>query len=164
MSDNVPAGDAVQQLRDLCAEPQVYVTAGGERVEVAPLKVRQLGAFARAVSPLLDDLAAVGLATAGEQSGAFGSAVVRRADEVAQAVSAATARSAEWVGEQAIDDLVGLAALVVEVNADFFVRRLLPKLEAALPAVTGRILALMPAVTPSAAPETRPTPQPAGSA
>ena len=149
--------DAARQLRDLCAEPTVFTTAAGERVEVAPLKVRQLGAFARAVGPLIEDLSVIATMPAGDQAGAFGSVVVRHCDEVAQAVASATGRTAEWVGNLDLDDLVGLAGVVVEVNADFFVRRLLPVLETTLPEVAGRIQALT-AARPSAAQ----TQQPAG--
>jgi len=119
------------------------IEAGGKTVAVAPLKVRQVPAFARAIGPALQSLAAGDLAAV---LGTHGDALI-------EAVAAATGEPADWLGELAPDEFLRLAAEVVEVNADFFVRRVAPTLEA----LTARIDASLTGRTPS------PSSPPAGS-
>lgn len=132
--------DGASDLAALVAEPGVYVTAAGERVEVAPLKVRQLPAFARAVAPLLSEMA-------GRRDGLLDVAalVALHGERLAQAVAVATSRPEAWVGDMEADDFVRLVALVIEVNGDFFVRRLAPALEQAALTIERKL-------TPTAAP------------
>jgi hypothetical protein len=129
-------------LAQLCAQPATYTGPDGRTVLVAPIKIRQLGAFARAVEPLLADLAGL----AGQDDAVRGSALMllaaRRADAVASLVVSATDCDASWLGEQDLVVLVELLAHVLEVNADFFVQRLLPQLERLLPRLSQRIEAL----------------------
>lgn len=128
-------------LAQLCAQPATYTAPDGRTVLVAPIKIRQLGAFARAVEPLLADLAGL----AGQDAvrgGALMLLAARRADAVASLVVSATDCDASWLGEQDLVVLVELLAHVLEVNADFFVQRLLPQLERLLPRLSQRIEAL----------------------
>lgn len=94
----------------------VTVTAGGESVEVGLLRVRQIPAFARAVAPVLGALA----------SGDLVGAAAEHFDDVVLAVSVATGKTPEWLGELDADEFLRLASAVVEVNGDFFARRLAP--------------------------------------
>jgi hypothetical protein len=85
-------------LAQLCAQPATYTGPDGRTVLVAPIKIRQLGAFARAVEPLLADLAGL----AGQDDAVRGSALMllaaRRADAVASLIFSSSACCPNWSG------------------------------------------------------------------
>lgn len=84
-------------------------------VEVRPLTLRQLPAFSRAVGPVLPLLLA----------GQIVAAITEDLDAVLAAVSAATGIPVSELPEDPAA-FVELASAVLEVNVDFFTRRLLP--------------------------------------
>lgn len=144
---------AADTLAALCAEPRRYTAGDGTVVEVHPLKVRQLGPFTRALEPLLVDVVALADTPAAEPveadagaPGGRGAAlmllVARRAEDVSRVVAIATGCDEQWLGERDLADLAELAAAVLEVNADFFVQRLLPMVQRLLPALTQRLTTL----------------------
>lgn len=129
-------------------EPAVCLV-GGKQIAVRPLKIKQIPAFTRAVAPVM------GLLTGGDLLSAVGIA----GDDLIKAVSIATHEPVEWLGDLEADDFVKLASTVLEVNADFFVRRLTPEINRASASLT-RILGVTP--SPSSLPvasvgETAPT-------
>ena len=147
----------MEELNALFPRPKVVTLQGGP-VEVWPLRARQFGPFARAVGPLLDEfnrLAAlarpvdggwtVDLAPAG-----WAALISAHADTVIRAVAVALEKKPEEIGALFLDELVSLAATVVEVNADFFARRLLPTAMAAM----GKALAGPTPSTGSSDPDT----------
>lgn len=94
---------------------------GGEALTIKPLKVGQLPAFLRAISPVMQQLTAAEidwLALIGE-----------RGDDLLAAISIAVGKPRAWVDELAADEAILLAAKVIEVNADFFTRTVLPRLD-----------------------------------
>lgn len=93
----------------------------GEPLAVKPLKVGQLPAFLRAISPAMQQLAAPAI----DWLGLFG----RHGDDLLTAVAIAVAKPRAWVDELAADEAILLAAKVIEVNADFFTRTVLPRLD-----------------------------------
>lgn len=121
--------DPARQLAALCAQPQTYTTTAGEAVEIAPIRVRQLAAAARAAEPVFGELAALSDLPKDQQGAAFIGLLMARIDDVSALVAALVNRPAQWVGDLALDDLAGLAGLAIEVNADFFVHRLRPTIE-----------------------------------
>ncbi len=106
---------------------------GGKHVTVAPLKVRQIPSFTRAIAPVMVHLS----------SGDMVTAVAVAGDELIRAVAIATDESVEWLGELEADDFIRLASEVLEVNADFFVHRLTPAISRASGSLT-RILGATP--------------------
>ena len=103
------------------ALPPVPVTLviGGERLELTPLKVGDVPAFARAVQPVAASLSA---------SPDWLALLAEHGEAVIDAVAIASRRPPEWVTNLALDDAVRLAEAVFEVNADFFIQRVLPSL------------------------------------
>ncbi|MGE4442123.1 MAG: hypothetical protein AB7D27_11645 [Desulfomicrobium sp.] len=97
--------------------------------KIGPVKVKHLPAFLTACEPV---------ATAC-MAGDFAKAIVENADNVIQAVALGAGIDREWLDDQGADVLVELAAKVVEVNIDFFVRTLLPKIAAAADAIDAKI-------------------------
>lgn len=92
-----------------------------QRKEIVPIKVRDLPAFVSAVEPIARELAA----------GDILGALARHADGVIDATAIGAGVDRAWLEDQTPDVLVDLAAQVLEANADFFVHRVLPRLEAA---------------------------------
>ena len=119
------------------ALPPVPVTLviGGERLELTPLKVGDVPAFARAVQPLAASLSA---------SPDWLALLAEHGEAVIDAVAIASRRPPEWVTNLALDDAVRLAEAVFEVNADFFIQRVLPSLTEAATRVSQTLRARIP--------------------
>ena len=99
----------------------VELTVGGETLAIKPLKVGQMPAFLRAISPVMQHLTRAEidwLALFGDQG-----------DDLLAAIAIAVAKPRAWVDDLAADEAILLAAKVIEVNADFFTRTVLPKLD-----------------------------------
>lgn len=89
--------------------------------DLQPVKVKDLPAFLAAIEPIARELA----------DGDLLSALAHHADAVIEATCIGASVERAWLEEQTPDVLVGLAAQVVEVNGDFFVRQVLPRVTAA---------------------------------
>ena len=68
-----------------------------------------------------------------------------------KAVAIASRRPPEWVTNLALDDAVRLAEAVFEVNADFFIQRVLPSLTEAATRVSQTLGVQIPGAMPSSA-------------
>ena len=99
----------------------VELVIDGETLAIKPLKVGQMPAFLRAISPVMQHLTADEI----DWLALFG----ERGDELLTAVSIAIGKPRAWVDELAADEAILLAAKVIEVNADFFTRTVMPKLD-----------------------------------
>lgn len=95
----------------------VFVEIAGERIDLTPLKVGEVPAFARAIQPIAASLSA---------SPDWLALLAEHGEAVIAAVAIATRRPVEWVAYLDLDEAVHLAEAVFGVNADFFIRRLLP--------------------------------------
>ncbi|GJQ55596.1 MAG: hypothetical protein HKUEN07_21650 [Rhodocyclaceae bacterium] len=101
------------------ALPPVPVSAeiAGERIDLTPLKVGEVPAFARAVQPIAASLSV---------SPDWLALLAEHGEAAIAAIAIATRRPVEWVAGLDLDEAVRLAEAVFAVNADFFIRRLLP--------------------------------------
>lgn len=126
------------------ALPPVPVTLviGGERLDLTPLRVGDVPAFARAVQPVAASLSA---------SPDWLALLALHGEAVIDAVAIASRRPSEWVTSLAIDDAVRLAEAVFEVNADFFIQRVLPSLTEAATRVSQTLGARIPGAMQSSA-------------
>ena len=95
------------------------VVIGGETLEISPLRVGELPAFARAVKPIAAQLTAEPdwLRLLSEDG-----------ESVILALAIACRRPPEWVANLALDDAIRLAEAVFGANADFFIRRVVPEI------------------------------------
>ena len=93
------------------------IEIAGERIDLTPLKVCEVPAFARAVQPI-----AVGLSASPD----WLALLAEHGEAVIAAIAIATRRPVDWVAGLDLDEAVRLAEAVFGVNADFFIRRLLP--------------------------------------
>ncbi|MGD7268482.1 hypothetical protein ACQCQ6_25565 [Ralstonia pseudosolanacearum] len=117
----------MNDLDKLIPQP-AELTVGGETLAIQPLKVGRLPAFLRAISPTLQQLNATQI----DWLGLF----IERGDDLLQAVAIAVDKPRAWVDALAADEAILLAAKVVEVNADFFTRTVLPRLDGLFAHVT----------------------------
>ena len=126
------------------ALPPVPVTLviGGERLDLTPLKVGDVPAFARALQPVVASLSA---------SPDWLALLAEHGEAVIDAVAIASRRPPEWVTNLALDDAVRLAEAVFEVNADFFIQRVLPSLTEAATRVSQTLRARIPGAMQSSA-------------
>ncbi len=95
----------------------VFVEIAGERIDLTPLKVGEVPAFARAVQPIAASLSA---------SPDWLALLAEHGEAVIAAIAIATRRPVDWVAGLDLDEAVRLAEAVFGVNADFFIQRLLP--------------------------------------
>ena len=93
------------------------IEIAGERIDLTPLKVGEVPAFARAVQPIAASLLA---------SPDWLALLAEHGEAVIATIAIATRRPVEWVAGLDLDEAVRLAEAVFAVNADFFIRRLLP--------------------------------------
>lgn len=100
--------------------PGVELVIGGEALTIKPLKVGQMPAFLRAIAPAIQELTSPEI----DWLQLFG----ERGDDLLSAIAIAVGRPRTWLDELAADDAILLAAKVIEVNADFFTRTVIPKL------------------------------------
>jgi hypothetical protein len=98
----------------------VELVIDGEPLAIKPLKVGQMPAFLRAITPVMQQIGGDGI----DWLALFG----ERGDDLLTAVSIAVGKPRAWVDELAADEAILLATKVIEVNADFFTRTVMPRL------------------------------------
>ncbi len=118
----------MDDLNKLIPQP-AELAVGGEALAIQPLKVGRLPDFLRAISPTLQQLKAPQI----DWLGLF----IEHGDDLLQAVAVAVGKPRTWVDDLAADEAILLAAKVVEVNADFFTRTVLPRLDGLIGRVVG---------------------------
>lgn len=102
--------------------PQALELAmNGETLAIKPLKVGQMPAFLRAISPVMQHLSRTEI----DWLTLFG----ERGDDLLSAIAIAVGKPRQWVDDLAADEAILLAAKVIEVNADFFTQTVMPKLD-----------------------------------
>lgn len=134
--------NAKTELDIIVNAPEPLTLSTGRVIEVTPVKVREFPAFTAALEPVIGLLA----------SGADVSALLLVHSESVIAATAIGLRipRAE-VDDFDLDDLVLAAAKVMEVNADFFARRVLPALNWTTTQMSGLLAGLMPSIDSSPA-------------
>jgi hypothetical protein len=118
-------------------ERERVVPFRGREVTVSPLRIRQLPSFVGALKPVLKELAsAAGKADALKDVTVSTDTVLdwieRYTENIIAGVAAATGLDREHVAAAEPDEFLELTIAVFAVNADFFVRRLLPVVGRAL--------------------------------
>ena len=133
-------GTAMSDLETLIPQA-VELVIDGEPLAIKPLKVGQMPAFLRAITPVMQQIGGDGID--------WLTLIGERGDELLTAVSIAIGKPRAWVDELAADEAILLAAKVIEVNADFFTRTVMPRLDGLI-ARTGATAAMaMAGSTPS---------------
>lgn len=102
------------------------LTIGDKTIEIKTMKVKQLSQVLKAVRPF------IGAFTDKEHPVDIMSLLIANTDDVVSLISILTGESTEWVEELEIDSLVEVFSKLVEVNLDFFTRRVFPSLSQAM--------------------------------
>lgn len=100
------------------------VTIGQDQITVTPIRIGKLQAFTQAIKPIASDVL-----DAMEGSGDLLTTIELHGDRMIEAVQVATGLERGKLDEMLPDDFVRLTSAVVEVNADFFIKRLLPAMK-----------------------------------
>ena len=119
----------------------VELVIDGELLAIKPLKVGQMPAFLRAITPVMQQIGGDGI----DWLALFG----ERGDDLLTAVSIAVGKPRAWVDELAADEAILLAAKVIEVNADFFTRTVMPRLNGEMGGLIARTSATVAATAGS---------------
>ena len=128
MTDQQPAADeAADELEAIASTRVRTVPLLGDQVEVRPLTIGQLPEFARAVRPLTDDFNRL-LKRKTFDAEQILTLIENKADDLRSAVAVAVRRDPDDLAHAEIDQFTELAVAIFAVNADFFVKRLLPNL------------------------------------
>ena len=98
----------------------VEISLAGEIVAIKPLKIGQMPAFLRAITPVMQQFGGNGI----DWLALFG----EHGDDLLTAVSIAIGKPRAWVDALDADEAILVAAKVIEVNADFFTRTVMPRL------------------------------------
>lgn len=119
----------------------VEITLAGEAVAIKPLKVGQMPAFLRAITPVMQQLGGDGI----DWLSLFG----EHGDELLTAVSIAIGKPRAWVDALDADEAILLVAKVIEVNADFFTRTVMPRLDGLIAQTSAAVAVTTAGSTPS---------------
>lgn len=122
------------------ALPPVPMTIhiAGEDLDITPLRIGELPAFARAAHLIASHLGA---------DPDWLRLLSEHGEAVIAALAIACRRTPDWVATLALDQAIRLAEAVFAANADFFLRRVVPEITRASAALSRAI----PGPTPSSA-------------
>jgi len=112
---------------DILNPPEKKVQFQGREVVISPVRMGKLQPFTVAIKPVAQDIF---LALTG--SGDLLTTIELHGDRMILAVSIGSGIKIDEINEALPDEFLRLATAVVEVNADFFVRKLLPEVRAAV--------------------------------
>ena len=133
-------GTAMSDLETLIPQA-VELVIDGEPLAIKPLKVGQMPAFLRAITPVMQQIGGDGID--------WLTLIGERGDELLTAVSIAIGKPRAWVDELAADEAILLAAKVIEVNADFFTRTVMPRLNGEMGGLMAQASTVAAGSTPS---------------
>ena len=104
----------------------------GERLEIKPLTIGQLPKLVRLARPLIDGLmdSDFDKLTDGAEIGPLLDLLDQHSEGVFDAAALVTGRDREWIESGNPAEFVQLVRTVIEVNRDFFTRKLAPLLAA----------------------------------
>ena len=114
----------------------VEIHVAEQTVTLTPLVLGELPAFAKAIQPFTADLA-----IEPDWLRLLGS----HGDSMIEAMAIASRQSREWIAGLALDEAIFLAQSLFEVNADFFIQRVVPKLGEAVSRIGSQLAGPAPA-------------------
>jgi len=113
----------------------------GAELAITPIRVGEIPALLAAVRPFAHRLV-------GADPDWLG-LLVDHGDALITAIAVASHRPQEWVAGLAMDDAIRLAAALFEVNADFFVQRVVPAIQHAAARINAQMSGPLAGLTPS---------------
>lgn len=110
---------------------------GGVKVTIEPMRVKHFAAVMKELEPLLDDLSQISQRLKGvpeeELDAVYGAEVMRliasNTDVLVNVLSAAEIAEKESLEQLTLDKFAEVAIAFVQVNMDFFTKKVLPKVQ-----------------------------------
>lgn len=109
----------------------VSLEIGGQALSITPIRVGELPALINAIQPFAHRLV--------DEEPDWLALLASHGDALITATALASRRPKDWVEGLALDEAIRLAAAVFEVNADFFVQRVVPAVQQATARVNSRL-------------------------
>ena len=137
------------------------VRAGGEMIKIKPIKLGQLPQAARLIAPISKQIAAASKAfktqgglTVADTAALFVDLLAQSGDDLLAALGFFIGKPREWLDNIETDEGMALFNAVFEVNADFFINRILPMFaQAAAAAINSDGQTLSPSSSEPGTPE-----------
>lgn len=114
----------------------IEIRVAAQTIALTPLVLGELPAFAKAIQPFTADIA-----IEPDWLRLLGS----HGDSMIEAMAIASRQSREWISGLALDEAIFLAQSLFEVNADFFIQRVVPKLGEAVSRIGSQLAGPTPA-------------------
>jgi len=130
------------ELETIVNAPQPLTLSDGRVLDVTPIKTREFPAFTNALNPV------IGMIAAGVE---VQSLLAQNSEAVIAATAIGLRIPRAELDDFDLDDLILGAAKVMEVNADFFARRVLPALNQTTAKMSGLLAGLMHSIDSSPA-------------
>lgn len=116
-------------------------------IDVSPILVKELPAFSRAIEPFLQQILAMG----DDEDLDVAELLIGNMDQAIEAVSIGARIHRDTLDQISLDELVELAGAVIEINFDFFIRRVIPRVSKLTEALMARAAGLPSSPTSLAA-------------
>jgi hypothetical protein len=120
--------------------PQSLEIAGVE-LPITPIRVGEIPALLAAVQPFAHRL--------GDGDPDWLELLSDHGEALIKAVAVASRQPQDWVAALAMDDAIRLATTLFEVNADFFVQRVVPTIQHAAARINAQMSGPLAGLTPS---------------
>lgn len=121
---------------DVVETLKINVTISTGKLEIRPIMVKELPAFTRAIEPFVQNIMASGN---DDDIDVLGMVMGPNAEKAIDAIAIGARISREVMDALDLDDLVVLAGAVIEVNFDFFIRRVFPRMSRLTEALMARV-------------------------
>jgi hypothetical protein len=108
----------------------VLLTVGEDTLEITPIRVGEVPALLAAVRPFADQVSA---------DPDWLALLTDHGEALISALAVASRRERGFIEQLSLDDAIQLATVVFEVNADFFVHRVVPAVQQAAARVNGKL-------------------------
>lgn len=115
----------------------------GAEMAITPIRVGEIPALLAAVRPFAHRLV--------DADPDWLGLLADHGDALITAIALASRRPQDWVAGLAMDDAIRLAAALFEVNADFFVQRVVPTIQHAAARINAQMSGPLAGLTPSTA-------------
>jgi hypothetical protein len=112
----------MNELEQLIPVP-VEIRVGGEVLQLTPIRLGEVPSLARILGPIVGKL--------GQTEPDWLDLLSQHGGSLLSAMSIAARKPRDWIDGLEIDEAIRLAAALLEVNADFFIHRVLPAIESA---------------------------------
>jgi hypothetical protein len=117
------------------------LTIADEVLAISPIRVGEIPKILSAIKPFSDQLM--------EDQIDWLGIVTQHGDSLLAAIAIAARKPQDWVEALSLDDAITLATALFEVNADFFVQRVVPTLQQAAGRINAQINDRLAGILPS---------------